>query len=56
MVKKDGVSEREVSQVMTALAKRRWAKTTKEQRSETLRQVVKARWAKRASQKPKGGK
>jgi hypothetical protein len=45
------VNKREVSEVMRALAKKRWAKTTKEERSEALRKTVQARWA-----KEKGGK
>ena len=40
MVKKETVSE-----VMRALVKRRWAKTSKKERSKAARKAVEARWA-----------
>lgn len=41
------VKKSEVSEVMRALAKKRWAQTSKQERSEFGRKVVQARWAKR---------
>lgn len=46
MVKKSTVSE-----VMRSLVKRRWAKTSKAERSEHGRKMVQARWAQRDRQK-----
>ncbi len=41
------VKKSEVSAVMRAMAKKRWAQTSKQERSEIGRKTVRARWAKR---------
>jgi predicted transcriptional regulator len=45
------VKKSEISTVMRALVKKRWAKTSKEERSKELSKVAKARWAKRGEEK-----
>ena len=45
------VKKSEVSEVMRALVKRRWSKTSKEQRAEAMRKVAQARWAKKRGEK-----
>jgi hypothetical protein len=45
------VKKSEISNVMRALAKKRWAKISKEERSEALRRTVQARWAKKKGDK-----
>lgn len=42
------VKKSEIAEVMRAMVRKRWQKTTKEQRAETMRKVAQARWSKKA--------
>lgn len=48
------VKKSEVSEVMRAMAKKRWNKTTKEERSQELRKVANARWSKKGGTSARG--
>jgi len=51
MAKKSEISDKEISKVMSALVRRRWAKTSSEARSQELSKVAKARWSKKGAKK-----